>query len=214
VLGLALPASAAVVALSSVAADASAGTVVITPNGAGAAAGPFTDGEPVTVAVGPNSTFRPGSRVNIIECADPGGSAANLPRDNQPCDGLTIQGDTVLAGRDGSLSDRSYTIYRLPSPSLGEQLNAVPVCDQTHACVLYVGQDQDTFSAPKLFSAPFTVVGSGAAPSAAHVGGPATDPASLAHTGVGSRVSVTALCGFLLVLVGSAGRLGLRGARP
>jgi hypothetical protein len=110
--------------------------------------------------------------VNVLECADPGGSAAGLPKNDSTCDGLTIQGNTVLVKPDGSVAVAGYTIYRLPSPTLGEQANAGPVCNDTNACVLYVGQNQNAFSQPKMFSPPFTVVG-----------GPAGRPASTAGSG-------------------------------
>ncbi len=118
---------------------------------------PFTDGETVTVSVGSNSVFTPNAKVNILECADPGGSAANLPTDDSTCDGNTIQGNTVLVHGDGSLSAPNYTIYRLPSTTLGEQPNVQPVCNESNPCVLYVGQDENDFTQPKMFSAPFTV---------------------------------------------------------
>ena len=130
---------------------AAASGVTVTPGG------PLTDGETLTVAVGPNSVFTPNARVNILECADPGGTAANLPIDDSTCDGNTIQGTTVLVHGDGSLSDPNYTVYQLPSATLGEQPNFQPVCNQSSPCVLYVGQDQNDFNQPKMFSAPFTV---------------------------------------------------------
>jgi hypothetical protein len=115
------------------------------------------DGESVSVSLGPNAVFTPSSRVNILECADPGGSAANLPKSDSTCDGNTIQGNTILVAANGSASDQNYTIYMLPSPELGEQSNNQPVCDQTNPCVLYVGQNQNDFTAPKVFSTPFTI---------------------------------------------------------
>jgi len=139
---------------------------------AGAASGvtvapgaPFTDGETVTVSVGSNSVFSPNAKANILECADPGGTAANLPIDDSTCDGNTIQGNTVLVHNDGSLSAPNYTIYRLPSTVLGEQPNFQPVCNESNPCVLYVGQDQNDFTQPKMFSAPFTVSGAAGSPS-------------------------------------------------
>jgi hypothetical protein len=115
------------------------------------------DGESVSVSIGPNSVFTPSSRVNILECADPGGSVANLPKSDSTCDGNTIQGNTILVAANGSASDQNYTIYLLPSPDLGEQSNNQPVCNQTNPCVLYVGQNQNDFTAPKVFSTPFTI---------------------------------------------------------
>ncbi len=115
------------------------------------------DGESVSVSIGPNSVFTPNSRVNILECADPGGSVANLPKSDSTCDGNTIQGNTMLVAANGSASDQNYTIYLLPSPALGEQSNNQPVCNQSNPCVLYVGQNQNDFTAPKVFSTPFTI---------------------------------------------------------
>jgi len=115
------------------------------------------DGESVSVSIGPNSVFTPNSRVNILECADPGGSVANLPKSDSTCDGNTIQGNTMLVAANGSASDPAYTIYLLPSPALGEQSNNQPVCNQTNPCVLYVGQNQNDFTAPKVFSTAFSI---------------------------------------------------------
>jgi hypothetical protein len=118
------------------------------------------DAQTVSVSVGPNGYFTPHSHVNILECADPGGTSAKLPKDISTCDGNTIQGDTVLVADDGSFSEPKYTVYRLPSSTLGEQTNNQPVCDQSNRCVLYVGQNQNDFTAPKLFSSAFSIAGS------------------------------------------------------
>ena len=40
---------------------------------------------------------------------------------------------------------------------MGEQANFKPICNQTNYCVLYVGQNQNDFTAPKVFSAPFLI---------------------------------------------------------
>ena len=112
--------------------------------------GTLTNGQTISVSVGSNGYFTPHARVNILECADPGGLAANLPKDDSTCDGNTIQGSTVLVGSDGSFSDPSYPVYLLPSATLGEQGNAQPICDQTHYCVLFVGQNQNDFTVAKV----------------------------------------------------------------
>jgi hypothetical protein len=111
----------------------------------------------ITVSVGPNSTFTPGAGISILECADPGGSPSNLPSDETTCDGNTINNDSIIVGSDGSFSYGAYVIYALPSAALGEGSSGEPKCDATDACVLYVGQNQGDFSAPKVFSAPFFV---------------------------------------------------------
>lgn len=154
-------ASIAAVAAYPAGVDAATPVVVVTPGG------PLHNGQAINVSVGPNSLFTPHSRVNILECADPGGSVAKLPTDDSTCDGNTIQGDTILVGTDGSFSEAGYTVFQLPSAELGEQAEGQPVCNTTNPCVLYVGQDQNDFSAPKLFSAPFSVgPGSATTPSA------------------------------------------------
>ena len=119
--------------------------------------GNYHDGQTISIAVAPNGYFTPNERINVIECADPGGLASNLPKDITTCDGNTIQGSTVLVGSDGSLSLTGYTVYLLPSLSLGEQANFEPICNQTNYCVFYVGQNQNDFTAPKVFSAPFLI---------------------------------------------------------
>ena len=119
--------------------------------------GNLTDGQTVSVSVAPNDYFAPHAAVHILECADPEGSVANLPKDDTTCDGNTIQGGTLLVGADGSFSDPSYPVYLLPSQQLGEQTNDQPICNQSHYCVLYVGLDQNDFTQPKVFSAPFLI---------------------------------------------------------
>ncbi len=148
--------------------------------------GNLTNGQTVSVSVGSNGFFTPHARVNILECADPGGSAANLPRDDSTCDGNTIQGTTLLVGGDGSFSDSSYPVYALPSATLGEQGNSQPVCNQTSYCVLYVGQNQNDFTVPKVFSAPFLIApGSGTAATTS----PGTTSTAAPGSGTGSSTS-------------------------
>ena len=203
--------------------------------------GSYHDGQTISVGVGPNSYFTPHGRIVIIECADPGGLPSNLPRDATTCDGNTVQGSTILVGADGSFSQSAYTIYLLPSPTLGEQPNYKPICDQTNYCVLYVGQNQNDFTAPKVFSAPFLIAPSSGTTtttpaSTGSTGGSATTgtataPTSSNTTGAGAAVSLTTsptlantgppaeigwvvLLGIVLLLSGVVGRrLLLRGGR-
>jgi hypothetical protein len=126
--------------------------------------GQYHDSQTVAVSVGPNSLFVPNTRVVILECADPGGSAANLPTSLTNCDENTIQGETVLVQGNGSISEKSYPLYALPSTTLGEQSNWQPVCNATQQCVLFVGEDQNDFTKPRVFSQPFSISGGGAAP--------------------------------------------------
>ncbi len=126
----------------------------------------YTDSQIIEASVAANTTF--GSRVgiSIIECADPGGSVANLPTSAANCDGQTLPGDTILTGTDGSFdylaggnagNYSGLTMFLLPSTALGEPANANPKCDATHACVLYIGTNQNDFTQPKVFSSPFYV---------------------------------------------------------
>jgi hypothetical protein len=123
------------------------------------ASGSYRNGQTIRISVGPNRLYVPYSRIIIIECADPRGSKSQLPTNVDTCDGNTVQGDTVLVGKDGSFSETAYPMYQLPNPVLGEQSNFQPVCNGTHKCVLYVGENQEDFSKPKLFSPPFSVTG-------------------------------------------------------
>jgi len=150
--------------------------------------GNLTDGQVVAVSVGSNGYFTPYAAVHILECSDPGGSAANLPKDDSMCDGNTIQGSTILVGANGAFADSNYPVYLLPSQGLGEQLNGQPICNQTHYCVLYVGQNQNDFTAPKVFSSPFLI--------SAGPGGGTTAPSSgssgqSASTGTGQTSGVS-----------------------
>lgn len=117
------------------------------------------DGQSITVSVGPNKVYVPLIIVNIIECSDPGGKTSKLPVSLLHCDENTVQGNSVIVKPDGSVHESDYTIYRLPTSTLGEGKTTTPICDATHECVLYVGQDQNDFTKPKAFSAPFFVTG-------------------------------------------------------
>src|ERR1700676_2361761 len=74
----------------------------------------FHDGQTVTVSMGPNRLFKPLSHVNIVECSDPGGKAANLPTKFLSCDENTIQGNTILVRAGGALSEPGYAVFKLP----------------------------------------------------------------------------------------------------
>jgi hypothetical protein len=118
----------------------------------------YRDGQVITVTVGPNKYFAPYARIIILQCGDPGGTTANLPTSSSTCDGNTVPGPSVLVNKDGSFSTTYQKIFALPDPQIGDSPDSVPVCNKTHECVLYVGQNQNNFSAPKVFSAPFTVI--------------------------------------------------------
>jgi len=212
--------SVVVVAYRPAAAAAATPTVTISP---GPSSGVFTNGQTVTVSVGPNSLFVPHSRVNIIECADPGGSEANLPTSLSTCDANTVQADTVLVQADGSFAEHGYTLYALPNEVLGEQSNWQPVCNRTNQCVLFVGEDQNDFTQPKIFSAPFAfttaapaIVVAGAATTTPTATTPAVStgvslaPTTLAFTGTSSGALWLAASGLSLLGAGFLGRRILR----
>ncbi len=150
--GAVLPGALVVTAPAATAGAVSPPTLTITPSG------PYHNAQKISVSVGPNRFFKPYARVNIIECADPGGTSKNLPVNVDTCDGNTIQGNTILVQRNGSFSIHGYQLFALPNfATLGESPDTRPVCNQKHMCVLYVGQNQINFTAPKEFSAPFAI---------------------------------------------------------
>jgi hypothetical protein len=170
--------------------------VTITPSPSN---GQYHDSQTVAVSVGPNSLFVPNTRVVILECANPGGSVANLPTSLSNCDENTVQGETVLVQGNGSISEKSYPLYALPSTTLGEQSNWQPVCSATQQCVLFLGEDQNDFTKPKVFSQPFSISGGGATPQATPptaagtpaAGGTAGAATSGSHTGTGASAAVS-----------------------
>jgi hypothetical protein len=207
VAGLALMLVTVVLALvgEGTASAAGAPTVSVTP---ASSKGAFADQQVVKVAVGANSLFTPNSRVVILECTDPGGSAANLPISYSSCDGNTIQPDTTVVHADGSFVEPSYLLYALPSAALGEQANWQPVCNASHPCVLFIGEDQNDFSKAKVFSAAFTMSG-GAPASATSAASTALAPApastqapvSAAVSLPGTQLAFTGTSHWLLELV-------------
>jgi hypothetical protein len=174
-------------------AGASQPTLTVTP---GSSSGSYRSGQMVTVSVGPNDYFTPNAKVNILECADPGATRANLPTGVSTCDGNTIQGGTILVNRDGSFSQTAYPIFSLPNAVLGEQANWQPVCNATNACVLYVGQNQEDFTQPKLFSAPFTVIpsaGRGTSPTTSTTPTTSQSQSTVSSTSSGTPTTAPAL---------------------
>ena len=169
---------------------AGAPTVSVTP---APSKGGFGDQQVVKIAVGSNPLFTPNSRVVILECTDPGGSVANLPVSYSSCDGNTIQPDTTVVHADGSFVEPSYTLYALPSTLLGEQANWQPVCNSSHPCVLFIGEDQNDFTKAKVFSAAFTMSGGTATtPPASSTSTTSAPSSSSASVPVSAAVSLPA----------------------
>jgi LPXTG-motif cell wall-anchored protein len=131
------------------------------PLGSYTPSSPFSSGQVIAIKIPPNSTLTPGAGIKIVECAAPGGQ---VPSNPAACDGSTIQGNTVYVQPNGSVDytrtkvDTGYTVYALPDfHSLGEPKDSRPICDLTHECVLYIGQNQLVFTAPHFWSEPFKV---------------------------------------------------------
>jgi hypothetical protein len=181
-LGMGGVAAAAMVAVGSIAPWAwGAGTPTLTMTPA-PTDHPYADGQSLTLSVGPNSRFSAHTRIEVLECAAPKGV---VPVDDSTCDGNTAQYGSVLVEPDGSLQVPAYTLYQLPSAALGEQSNHAPVCNATQECVLYIGQDQNDFSQPKMFSPTFTVgsATASATPTAQPAAGGSTSPGGSASAG-------------------------------
>ncbi len=113
-------------------------------------------GQQIALHVGPNGFFKPGTGIEILECGDSGGQLSKLPQTDLYCDGNTVNQDTVIVGADGSFSEPSYTLEKTPWRPY-EPADSIPKCDSTHICSLYIGEDQNDFSQPKIFSQPFLV---------------------------------------------------------
>ena len=121
--------------------------------------GPYRDDQYISISVGPNRYFAPHHYINILECSDAGGKKANLPTSIADCDESTIQPLTILVSTNGSFKEKRYQLFTLPNlKELGETSSSRPICDSRHYCVLYIGEDQEKFTQPKVFSAPFRFV--------------------------------------------------------
>ena len=211
------------------------GTVTIKVASSGSVATtPLADGQVVDVSVAPNSTFSRSSleaagfpsgavAIKVVECADLGGQAANLPKQPTDCEASTIATTTDIT-EGGSLLLKRYTIYALPDAAdLGASSGTV--CDNTeHQCVLGLFSNQHDFSKPHLFSAPFQVTPSGlpggAIPTSVSVSSSASSssssstgsgaspgvsvpPATLANTGGPTLWPWLLGAGFVMLIVGS-----------
>ena len=76
------------------------------------------------------------------------------------CDGNTIQGSTILPNADGSFTYTDYQLFALPdSITLGEGSSSPVSCGETAAteCILYIGNNQNDFTQPHLWSQPFFI---------------------------------------------------------
>jgi len=92
--------------------------------------------------------------IQIEECA---GTAAAPPTDNGSCDANSLDtqasadGNGVFVNAPGDAAgDTGYKVYALGTPGSTFPTSTIR-CDFTHACVLYVGVDQNNFSAAHTF---------------------------------------------------------------
>src|SRR5271165_6872605 len=160
----------AVIGVSTVAAGASTltsadGYTTLTTQGTVAAHTPYSSGQTITLAVTANPTMNqaameaagfPGGAdvIKFLECADPGGLQSNLPTKSSECEPGSIH--TISgANADGSLTT-NYIILFLPDPNLGSS-NGTDCGLAPKECVVGIFANQNDFTKPHLFSAPFVV---------------------------------------------------------
>ncbi len=203
------------------------GTVAIEDGSSGAVAtNPLNNHQVVNLAVGANSTLGRSSLeaagfpsgavvIKVLECSDIGGMEANLPKKPTDCEPETI--DSVPGAQEnGSLYLKGFTIYALPDPTDLGVSNGTVCDDAEHQCVLGFFSNQNDFSKPHLFSAPFQVTSTSAsttAPSTSASGASSSasgasaevsvPPATLADTGGPTLWPWLLGAGFVLLLVGS-----------
>jgi hypothetical protein len=144
--------------------------------------GPYTSGQSIAITGTANSVL---SNANLVansvpgqtagdpigafyfeECADPGGTAANLPTTSSGCEAATDDFTSVQKTSDGSFDDPSYTVYDLPDLATLGNATMVGKCDVApNTCVIGIFAENpgtSGFSYPHLFSAPFNIeVGDG-----------------------------------------------------
>lgn len=153
-------------ALVAVAVAMLAGALVITAAPPASAGGPSATIAPSTglnnlqIVTVKGSGFPPDSRIQILECA---GTALRPPKDNNACQGLTLNTEAVtdLRGQfvnephDPSGKTGGVRIFTLPRKSFSPY---PPKCDATDPCGLYVGVQETDFSQPHTF-VPFFFAG-------------------------------------------------------
>jgi hypothetical protein len=149
------------------------GTVSINTTGTVTSGTPYSSGQLVNVVVSANSTlsltnlesagYTGEPAMKAVECDDPGGLVGNLPATpTGNCDGQTILSTSAVSA-NGSFTISGYTIYWLPdNATFGEGPTNLPTCGTApNYCVLYLGPNQNDFSKPHIFSAPFLVTNNG-----------------------------------------------------
>ncbi len=151
------------------------GFTSLTTQGTVTAHTPYASGQTISITVAPNSTMNNAAMVaagypsgadpiKFLECADPGGT--KLPTAKTDCDPGTVA--TISgAGNDGSMSvtgpPGGFQVLALPDPNLGG--GPITCGFAPNYCVVGIFADQNDFTKPHLFSAPFVVAPDGGADS-------------------------------------------------
>ena len=157
------------------------GLTGISTQGAVTAVTPYSSGQVISVHVAANPTLDQAALIaagypsgadpiKLVECADPNGLASNLPTKPSQCEAQTIDSN-VTAGADGSINltgTHGYSVLALPDPTLGA--SAITCGVAPNACVIGIFANQNDFSKPHLFSAPFQVSSNGGADNGASPG--------------------------------------------
>ena len=115
--------------------------------------GNYHDGQTISIAVAPNGYFRPERASQRHQMCRSGRTRVQSSQGHHNMRREHYQGARSWSLRR-ELSLTGYAMYRCPAFAR-EQANFQPICNQTNFCVLYVGQNQNDFTAPKVFSAPF-----------------------------------------------------------
>lgn len=214
------------------AAPLSNGVVTLTTASGKTEVNPLSSGQNVNVSVGANSTLSLQSRegagfpsgavaIKVLECSDSGGAASNLPKSPADCEPTTIQ-STVFVTSNGSLNLKGYTVYALPDVAALSSSNGTVCDDAVHQCVLGIFTNQNDFTKPHIFSAPFQITAATAASpangsasqtagstagSGSVSAGVSVAPDTLAYTGTPTLWPWLLGSGCLLLFVGTALRL-------
>jgi hypothetical protein len=213
-----------------------AGPVTLSPGS------PYHSGQVIDITVRANTTLAEASRaaegfpsgavaIKVVECADPGGLAANLPTKPTGCDYNTV--DSIPGAQvNGSLLITGYTVYALPDAIVfGEPVDQTPICGTgNNQCVLGLFTNLHDFTKPHIFSGAFEVTPDPKADNAIVNGAPSsTTPSTpsspttaagvttaapvLANTGVNPGSLWMIGGGSALLFAGTLGRRRLRRQR-
>ena len=179
------------------------GKVTLMTTGSGAstvATSPLSNGQVVDVSVAPNSTMARSSLetagfdsgavpIKVLECADPGASTAGLPTKPTQCEPATI--DSISGARaDGSFVVNNFTVYALPNVAVLGPSNGTECDSSDHPCVLGLFSNQNDFTKPHIFSAPFEISAGPLPNTSGAASGGSSSPGSAASPGAGAGVSL------------------------